>query len=131
MQTKGTDMTKAELLARVAELEAENAKFAAELGHVRVTKIKAAPTFKYMTARVKHDGGMTPHTPGSIDLIRKYWWKNKDHMERGVIIASLISRGFTPGTVKTRVSWLETGRDESCYSPVIRERLGLDALTEA
>jgi|RhiMethySRZTD1v2_1073278.scaffolds.fasta_scaffold184125_2 hypothetical protein len=119
-------MTKAELLARVAELEAENATYAAELGVARVTKIKSARAFKYMTTLVNDGNGVHPHTPGSIDLIRKYVWANKDKREPADIISALISRGFTPSTVRTRVSWIMNGRDESCYNPVIRERLGLD-----
>lgn len=125
-------MTKAELLARIAVLESENTAFAAELGVARVEKLRTrATTFKYMTARVKHDGGMQPFTPTAVDMIRKYYWRWNETKSRADMIAALISQGFTPATVRTRISRLIAGIDESCYNDEIRARLGLAESEEA
>jgi hypothetical protein len=97
----------------------------------RIEKLNSGTqNFKYMTAKIKHDGTEQPFTPNAVDMIRKYVWANMDSRPRKDIIAALISQKFTEATVRTRVSRIYKGTDESCFNEAIRARLGLDEVED-
>ena len=116
------------LLARIAELENENAMLA-ELAHVERLKVQGFK-YKYVTTLVKHGDKAQPFTPTAVDIVRKYFWRWHETRTRADITSALLSQGLTPATVRTRISRLYAGVDESCYNDAIRARLGLFDMAE-
>lgn len=114
--------------ARIAELEAEN-NMLAELARVERLRVQGFK-FKYTQILTKHGDKEQPFTPTAVDIIRKYVWRHKETRDRKSITAALISQGLTPATVRTRVSRIYAGIDESCFNEEIRARLGLDEMAE-
>lgn len=116
-----TKVTIASLKARIAELEMA---LAVAKGGVETSQTDVGLT-RYTVPGIGKDGHN--YTPSAVDAIRLYTWplmlaggQKKD------IIASLISQGFTKGTVRARVARIFDGTDESCHSEAVRARLGLD-----
>lgn len=119
-------VTKADLLARIAQLETELA--ACRGGALTAIRTDSGQT-RYNVAGLKKDG--LNYTPSAVDAIRLYTWPRFiSGVAKKDIIASLISQGFTKATVQARVKRIFDGTDESCHSEAIRGRLGLDELED-
>jgi hypothetical protein len=118
--------TNAQLVARVAELEAELSRFANSATAVTTSDTDVGLT-RYNISGIKKDA--MSHTPNAVDAIRSYTWPLFiKGVERKIIVASLVSQGFNKATVHARVKRIFDGTEESCYSEAIRARLGLDEL---
>lgn len=94
--------TIAQLLARIAELEAELGRFTNSVSSVTTSTTDVGLT-RYNIAGIKKDA--MSHTPDAVDAIRLYTWPQMAKgVEKKAIVASLISQGFNKATVRARVN---------------------------